>query len=65
MFQGKDLNLTSTPVRRYQEVGTPTVPANGAQVIDHEDRIAALEALVATLQATAADHEARITALEP
>jgi hypothetical protein len=65
MFQGKNLNLTDIPNRRAQEVPGPTVAADGVQVADHESRIAALEALVAALQATAADHETRITALEP
>jgi hypothetical protein len=79
MYQGKDLNLSRIPQTRGQIVPAPTVAANGTQVIDHEDRIVALEAAVAALQAdvitlqsdvadlqaTVADHETRIAALEP
>ena len=72
MFQGTTLNQTRIPVKREQVQPGPIVQANGTVQADNIDRIAALEALVVVMQAaidalelTVADHETRITALEP
>jgi|GEM_PF-4176748 len=72
MFQGKNLNFTGLPQTRGQIIPGPTVAANGVEVAGNTDDIAALSLLVSSLQsavtalqAAVADHETRITALEP
>lgn len=64
MLQGTTLNFGSQPVKRLQEVPAPTVAANGVQVADHEDRIAALEAADVAIDGRLDALEAADTALD-
>lgn len=74
MFQRVDLNLSRIPVARVQEVGSraETTYATASDVAALQSQIDALDARIDALETwkaaaiiTLADHESRITALEP
>lgn len=74
MFQRVDLNLTRIPAYREQTVGSraETVYATAGDIAALQSQIDALDARIdvleswkATVIVTLADHESRITALEP
>lgn len=65
MEQGTNLNFSRIPTRRGQVQPGPIVQANGIVQADNTDRIVALEAALDAALLVIADHESRITALEP